>query len=142
MTAPWGPSFAGARGAPSLPALSSSSPPATSPRNFAAAPAGSSCTFRSFLSICRVRVAAFSIVFARLLELLLRPLEYIAELAKFGFHGPEQRQTSPERFSMARVRNPIWRLLSNAASVVGPVTIIRNVRWSSSVSPGRRSTSA
>jgi hypothetical protein len=56
--------------------------------------------------------------------------------------APSVRHTSLERFSIARVRKPIWKLVISASSVVGPATAIRQSRCSASTSPGRRSTSA
>ena len=50
--------------------------------------------------------------------------------------------TSVARFSMASVWKPTRRLLSRAASVVGPATITRAWFCSSAARPGMRSTSA
>ena len=56
--------------------------------------------------------------------------------------APSTAHTSAERCSMARVRKPICKLLSIAASVVGPVRLTRQSRCRVSASPGRLSASA
>ena len=61
------------------------------------------------------------------LQLLLHSLEDPAEFPKLRLHLRQASlQTSLELFWIASVRNPICRLLSNAASVVGPANITRN----------------
>jgi DNA recombination protein RmuC len=63
-------------------------------------------------------------------------------LANSVFTAPSTCQTSALRFSSARVRKPICRLVSVASSVVGPASITLCSRCIASTSPGRRSASA
>ena len=48
-----------------------------------------------------------------------------SKAANSVFTAPSRVQTSPERFWIASVRKPIWRLFSRAAKVVGPAMFTR-----------------
>lgn len=61
-------------------------------------------------------------VVGRLTELFLRPAEQVGKPCKIRAHRAQQRGISPVRCSMASDRKPICRLVSSAASVVGPAT--------------------
>ena len=56
--------------------------------------------------------------------------------------APSVFQTSLDRFWTASVRKPICKLFKMAASEVGPATTTRVSRWSFSMIPGVRGTSA
>jgi hypothetical protein len=82
----------------------------------------------SLRSICRVRTPADS-----MLRLACSSFRRVASrtspnLPNSVLMAPRTAQTSDDRRSMANVRKPICRLLSSAASVVGPAMQIRRSR--------------
>lgn len=76
------------------------------------------------------------------LQIFLHLLKQSSEFSEFSFTAPNTVHTSPVRFCMASVRNPICRLFSIAPKVVGPVTTILKSFCSVSTKVVRRITSA
>ncbi|EWS57222.1 hypothetical protein Y695_04893 [Hydrogenophaga sp. T4] len=92
--------------------------------------------------MARLRVSALSSVLSTVWVWLFTLASTSPNLPNSVLTAPSTCQTSLLRFSSASVRKPICSELSMAISVVGPASVTRYSRCSTSISPGRRSTSA
>ena len=92
--------------------------------------------------MARVRIPVSSSVLVALASCLRTLSKTSPKRPNSVFTAPSRFHTSLERFSSAKVRKPICRLCKMAESVVGPASTTRCTWFSSSASPGRRSSSA
>mmetsp|Transcript_61148 Transcript_61148/g.144400 ORF Transcript_61148/g.144400 Transcript_61148/m.144400 type:complete len:204 (+) Transcript_61148:1320-1931(+) len=103
---------------------------------------GRASTPLSLRVIARVRTSAASSVLPASSSFFLALANTSPNLPNSVLTAPSTSQTSAERFSSAKVRKPICRLVSVASSVVGPHSMTLCSRCSPSTRPGRRSASA
>src|SRR5450830_1795104 len=108
----------------------------------AASGSGKASTFLRARFMTLLRVWARSSVLSTVWVCSLTLLSTSPNLLNSVLTAPSTCQTSLERFSSASVRKPICSELSMAISVVGPASVMRCSRCSTSIRPGRRNTSA
>ena len=97
---------------------------------------GRHSTTRSLRSIARVLTLAASMVLAAPFSCFLTLSSTSPNFPNSVFTAERTFQTSADCCSIARVWNPMRRLLRNAARVVGPTATTWYVCWSSSISDG------